>query len=261
MNKFFDLRGTLDKKTLFSVGVAGFLFLMSLWILLTWLKVVPPQLLPGPWKVLCALGELHTKDALVRNMGYSIYLNLLGYVEAVIVSLIAGFCLGLFPLFKGLFSRYLNAARFIPMTAVTGLFIAWCGIDTNMKAQFLAFGILVYLIPVVMQRIEEVDQVFEQTAMTLGASPLQRILHVYIPSVLSKLSDDIRVLTAISWTYIIVAEMVNAHAGVGYLVFLAQKQSRVDKTFAILFSIVIVGILQDQLFKFLDRKFFPYKYL
>jgi NitT/TauT family transport system permease protein len=78
---------------------------------------------------------------------------------------------------------------------------------------------------------------------------------------LSRLSDDVRVLTAVSWTYIVYAELINAHAGVGYLIYLSQRQSRVDKMFAILFTIIFIGFLQDQFFKFLDRKFFPYKYL
>lgn len=261
MHKLFELRGTLEKKTNLSIGLIGFLLLLIVWSSVGWLHLIKEQLLPPPWKIPAALFELHMQEALIRNLGYSIYLNVLGYLEAIVVSLIVGFIMGLFPLFRGLFSQYLNASRFIPMTAVTGLFIAWAGIDTNMKAQFLAFGIMVYMIPVVMQRIDEVDQVFEQTAITLGANSWQRILHVYIPSVLSKLSDDIRVLVAISWTYIIVAEMVNAHAGVGYLIGLAQRRSRVDMTFAILFLIIVVGFLQDQIFKILDKKFFPYKYL
>lgn len=259
--KFFNLRGTLDKRTLTIISILGFAILLMLWAALSVLGLVKPQLLPPPWKVLAAYQELHFKDALVRNIGYSIYLNIAGYLEAIGVSLIIGFSLGLFPLFRGLFGQFFSAARFIPLTGTLGLFICWFGIGDNFKIQFLSLGILVYLIPVVIQRIDDVEQVFEQTAITLGATPLQRILHIYIPSVLSKLSDDIRVLTAISWTYVIYCEMVNARAGVGYLIYLAQRQSRVDKTFAVLFVIIVIGFFQDQFFKFLDRKFFPYKYL
>ena len=101
------------------------------------------------------------------------------------------------PLFRGLFSRIFDAGRFIPLTAVTGIFILWLGIGNEMKVTFLAFGILVYLIPVVVQRIDEVQSVYLQTVYTLGASAWQTVKTVYIPYVLSKLIDDIRVLTAI----------------------------------------------------------------
>jgi len=262
ISKFFELRGKLDHKTGFIISIIGFILLMSLWIIITAFELVPRQLLPSPWKVISSFNELHYKNALVRNLSYSVYLNFMGYVEAVSVSLIIGFVMGMFPLFRDLFSRYLNAARFVPMTAVTGLFIAWFGIETNMKIQFLAVGIIVYLIPVVIQRIDEIDSVYEQTAITLGAKAWQRITSVYIPSVLSRIFDDIRILLAISWTYIIVAEMINSSSGgIGSLAFLSAKQSRIDKVFAVLLVIILVGFIQDKLFEFLDRKFFPFKYL
>ena len=262
ISQFFELRGRLPKKTGLIVSLSGFVLLMSLWIFITAFELVPKQLLPSPWKVICSFKELHFHNSLVRNLGYSVYLNFMGYIEAVSISLIIGFIMGMFPLFRDLFSKYLNAARFIPMTAVTGLFIAWFGIETNMKIQFLAVGIIVYLIPVVIQRIDEIDNVYEQTAITLGASSWQRIVSVYIPSVLSRIFDDIRILLAISWTYIIVAEMINSSSGgIGSLAFLSAKQSRIDKVFAVLLVIILVGFIQDKLFEWLDRKFFPFKYL
>jgi NitT/TauT family transport system permease protein len=185
----------------------------------------------------------------------------MGYLEAIVVSIPLGFLLGLFPLFKKLSSKYIDAIRFIPLTAVTGLFIAWFGIETNMKVQFLAFGILVYLLPVVVQRVQEVDNIYLQTAYTLGASKWQIIRTVFIPSVLAKISDDIRVLVAISWTYIIVAELINKSGGIGAMIWTASRQSRIDKVFALLIVIILIGIAQDKLFDWIDRRLFPYKHL
>lgn len=262
MVKLFELRGKLDKKSELILTLFGFGLLLLVWIILSGFKIVPKQLLPTPWSVLYAYKELHFHDALIRNLSYSVYLNVMGYIEAVVVSLIIGFLMGIFPLFRGLFSRLVNSTRFVPMTAVTGLFICWFGIETNMKIQFLAVGIMVYLIPVVIQRISEIDEVFEQTAITLGARPWQRILFVYTPYVMSKISDDIRVLIAISWTYIIVAEMINSNAGgIGSLTFLAFKQSHVDKAFACLIVIATVGFIQDKFLEKLDKKLFRFKYL
>jgi len=188
------------------------------------------------------------------------YLNVAGYLEAVAICVPLGFLIGLFPLFKGLFSRQVDAIRFIPLTAITGLFIVWFGIEDTMKIQFLAFGIIVYLLPVVVQRVDGVENVYQQTAFTLGASTWETIRTVFFPSVFSKLFDDIRVLVAISWTYIIVAEMVNKTGGIGAMLYSAARQSRIDKVFALLFLIILVGFIQDKIFKALDKKLFPYKH-
>lgn len=242
----YDYLKTLDKSELEKYGLSNE-------------KVHP--LLPSPIKVIGSIKELHTDDNLIGNAFHSIKLNIFGYIIAIIISIVFGFILGLIPLFNGLFGRIVGSIRFIPLTAVTGIFIMWFGLDSKMKIFFLAFGIIVYLIPVVVQRIKEVQTVHLRTVFTLGASNWQTIKTVYIPYVFSKLIDDIRVLTAISWTYITIAEMLNKGGGLGELIWMAKRQSRIDKAFAILLVIVFIGLIQDKIFVIIDKLLFPYKHL
>lgn len=224
------------------------------------LKKISVSSLPSPKEVILAIPVLYQKDNLISNVFISIKLNVLGYIIAIFISILIGFIIGLIPLFRGLFNRIFDAGRFIPLTAVTGIFILWLGIGSEMKVSFLAFGILVYLIPVVVQRIDEVQSVYLQTVFTLGASPWQTVKTVYFPYVLSKLIDDIRVLTAISWTYITIVEMLNKSGGIGQLIWEAKRQSAIDKAFAVLLIIILIGILQDKLFASLDKVIFPHKH-
>jgi NitT/TauT family transport system permease protein len=271
----FEIRGHMTKQQLLAATVAGIAFLLVAWYTIASIPMLLVEgdngemvrmslhsrgLFPVPFEVLGALHELHFKDGLVRNLGYSLKLNFWGYVESIAFCLPIGFMIGLFPAFKGMFSKPVDALRFVPLTAITGIFIAWFGIGDAMKVHFLAFGIIVYLLPVVTQRVYEVPAVYQQTAFTLGASKWQMIRKIFLPDVLSKVFDDIRVLVAISWTYIIIAEMQNMEGGIGALVWKCARQSRIDKVFAILFVIIIVGFLQDLIFKWLDRKLFAHKY-
>lgn len=312
MNKFFELRGTLDNKTTTILGIVGVVILLLIWILLAeglskqvikqidkplseiniqndkyynsdslliaqydYLETLSEEklasfglskekaysLLPSPLKVLKSFKELNDNDDIIGNSFQSIKLNLFGYMVAILISIPIGFLLSLIPLFNGLFSKVVDSIRFIPLTAVTGIFIMWFGLGSQMKVFFLAFGIIVYLIPVVVQRVKEVETVHLRTVFTLGAGTWQTIRTVYAPYVFSKLIDDIRVLTAISWTYITIAEMLNKGGGLGELIWMAKRQSRIDKAFAILIVIVIIGLLQDRIFVMLDKLLFPYKHL
>lgn len=259
MHSLFELRASISTKTRTILEVAGLISLIVIWSLISMSGTISSALLPSPKSVLFSLKELHFDDALIINLIFSIKLNIMGYMEALLISIPLGFAIGLFPFFHGISSRYINAIRFLPITALTGLFIAWFGIDTSMKVQFLAFGIIVYLLPVVVQRVVELDSVYQQTAFTLGATKWQMIKTVFIPGVLPKLSDDIRVLTAISWTYIIVAELVNRSGGIGAMIYASARQSRIDKVFALLAIIILVGFVQDKLLAWLDGKLFPFK--
>jgi NitT/TauT family transport system permease protein len=99
------------------------------------------------------------------------------------------------------------------------------------------------------------------TLWTLNASTWQTFRFVYFPSAMAKLFDDIRVIVAMSWTYIIIAEMLNNNGGIGAMIWTATRQSRIDKVFAILFIIIFIGFIQDKIFKSLDKKIFKFKYI
>ena len=222
-------------------------------------KVYP--LLPRPDQTIAAFQPLVQEDRLFYNTFRSIWLNIQGYFWAILLAIPIGFLIGLLPFFRGLFSRQVDTLRYLPLTAVTVVFITWFGLEDQMKIAFLAFGILVYLLPVVVQRIDEVNDVFLKTTFTLGATDWQTIRTVYWPAVMSKLMDDIRVLTAISWTYIIIAELLNRQGGgIGALIYLKQRQGQLDRVFALLIVIVFVGFVQDRFFDYMDRRFFPHKY-
>ncbi|MFT7481809.1 MAG: NitT/TauT family transport system permease protein [Oceanospirillaceae bacterium] len=276
--KLFQLHGKLSTQQSLFLGIAGLLILLGFWwglsevlseqkplisevdtsIIEGYEKVYP--ILPRPDKVFMAYGSLINKDNLWGNTFRSVWLNLKGYFWAVLVAIPIGFLTSLIPLVRGLFSRQVDALRYLPLTALTGLFIIWFGIEDQMKIAFLAFGILVYLLPVVIQRIDETEDVYLKTSSTLGATAWQKITTVYLPAVFSKLIDDIRVLTAISWTYIIIAELLNREGGIGALIYVKARQGQIDKVFAVLIVIILIGFMQDRIFAYIDKRIFPHKY-
>ena len=221
-------------------------------------KIYP--ILPTPLHVVKAFPSMFQNDQIFKNTWISLVRNIKGYFWAILICLIVGFIIGLYPVFNALFGKQLDSLRYLPLTAMIGLFIIWFGIGDQMKIAFLAFGIIVYLLPVVIQRIGEVKDVYTKTVFTLGATDWQTIKTVYIPSVLSRLIDDIRVLTAISWTYIIIIEYINREGGVGSLVYIYKKNGIIAKQFAVLLIIILIGFLQDRLFQYLDKRLFPHKY-
>jgi NitT/TauT family transport system permease protein len=267
----FELRGTPSKSEKGMLEFGGLILLLAIWQILALLVnkvgILPSPFIPLQWasgngssSVLTSIPELWYKDLLLKNTLYSLYLNVCGYLIAILVALPLGFIIGLSPIANGIFNKPIDAIRFLPLTAVTGLFIAWFGIQSQMKIFFLAFSIIVYLIPVIVQRVYEVEDVYIQTVKTLGANKWQTIYKVFMPAVLSRVSDDIRVLTAISWTYIVVAELINNEGGIGSLSVRAARQGRLDKAFFVLFVIILLGMLQDKLFRWLDKKTFRFKY-
>jgi NitT/TauT family transport system permease protein len=222
-------------------------------------KIYP--MVPLPSDVVRSYPSLVQKDKLFANALRSIWLNLQGYFWAIFWCVPLGLLTGLLPLFRGLFSKPVDALRYLPLTALIGVFIIWFGIYDEMKVAFLAFGIIVFLLPTVIQRVDEVENVYLSTVFTLGASKWQTVKTVYLPAVLSRLIKDIRVLTAVSWTYIIVAEYINKDGGgLGTLIYIKRRLQQVPEMFAIILIIVLTGFLQDMIFVYLSRRLFPHRF-
>jgi NitT/TauT family transport system permease protein len=257
-SEIFKFDGNVNSKTSFVLSILGVVgFLLTWWVFSMFSK---PQILPSPYRVLLALHELLTSAGTYRDVWFSVKLNLMGYVYALLITIPLGFLIALYPGFRGLFNSNINAARYLPLTAVTGLFITWFGLSFSMKAYFMGFSILIYLLPAMIQRVDEVEKIHKQIIHTLGASTWQKFKYVFFPSTMSKFWKDVRLLTAISWTYIIVAELLYKTYGVGAMIFNAGKQSRTDQVIAILIIIIAVGMLQDVIFIMSHKLMFPHDY-
>ena len=138
--------GTTSQKLLF--GILGVLFILGTWVLLT--NGANPILskVPTPYSVLTSYGELFNQNEALKNIGFSLGLNITGYIEAILIVIPVGFIIGLVKFTRWGFQREVDALRYVPLTAVTLLFILWFGTEISMKVHFLAFGILIYLLPI-----------------------------------------------------------------------------------------------------------------
>jgi len=259
MRKAFQIEGEITKNQKLIIGLVGFVMLITMWYLVTKYGKISSSILPSPLAVLLSLGDLW-ENGLAKNALFSLKLNLSGYLEAVVISIPIGFAMALIPGVRALVSAYFQAFRFLPLPAITGIFVALFGLGVGLKIHFLSFGILLYLIPVVVQRIDEIEKLHKQTITTLGASKWQKVRHLYFPYAMSKISDDIRVLVAISWTYIVIVELLNMEGGLGGMIFVSAKQSQTAPIYALVLIIVMFGYLQDLAFRALDKQIFPYKH-
>jgi NitT/TauT family transport system permease protein len=264
--KYLKPGGELSKKESTVIGVAGAIALLLLWYLLTLNgNLISPGILPNPVKVVKCIPLLLKDYHLMQNIWYTVSLNLSGYMIAVVLALPLGFAIGMIPLFNSLFRKYFEALRYLPLPTVSGIFISIFGLAFGMKASFLAFGIFIFALPSVVGKVMDLqnpsnvkDNVFLQTAKTMGMTTGQTFRYVYFPYVMEKVYDDIRSLVAISYTYVVIAESLNKVGGIGAMISTFTRQSRTAEIYALLFIIVLIGLLQDKVFKAMKPLIFPH---
>ena len=241
------------------LAAAGFATLLGVWCALSYGGIVPDVILPSPTDVLRAFPALHFEEALVRSAGWSLYRVGMGFLLSAAVAIPLGLVMGTFPKVKHFLAPLVDPLRFLPISALVPLFLVWFGIEETMKIMLLFAGIFVYLLPLVVDAVDNVEEVYLQTAVTLGATRGQLVRHVLIPGSLPAIGEALRVMNGIGWTYVILAEIVNARYGLGHLITVAGKRSHVDQIFAGVLVILAIGVVSDWIIRIVNRQLFAWK--
>ena len=263
--KYFKPGGNISKKEERIIGTIGALLLLTIWYLVTLTgEIISPGILPNPIKVIGSLPALVSKYHLLDNIWYTVSLNISGYLIAILFAIPLGFLIGMIPMFNSLFRKYFEVIRYLPLPTVSGIFISIFGLAFGMKSFFLAFGIFIFALPSVIGKVLDLqnpsnvdDNVYLQTAKTMGMTNWQTFKYVYFPYVMEKVYDDIRSLVAISYTYVVIAESLNKVGGIGAMISTFTRQSRTPEVYALLFVIVMIGLLQDKIFQVMKPVLFP----
>ncbi len=264
----FTIRGFLSAKHARLISTGSLLLILFIWSILAYGQFVPALILPSPTAVLKAFPTLHWEHELVRNAIISFFRISMGFLFASIVAIPLGVAMGAFPAVKAAFRPIVDPLRFLPIAALVGLFIVWFGIGNSMKIMLLFTGIVVYMVPLIVESVEDVENVYLSTSHTLGATRWQVIRHVLVPAALPNIFEALRVMNAIGWTYIILAEAISGGSssgsffsagGLGNLIIVAQKRSHTDQIFALIISILVIGVLTDLALRWGNKKLFFWK--
>jgi len=246
---WFALRAPLPRAVSLTLGFVAPTAVLAAWCLISYGGLAPADFLPSPTEVLRGTLQLFIQYDLGTAIWVSTRRILIAFGLASAIALPLGVFMGAFEPVNRIFEPIMAPLRYMPISAFIPLLILWFGIYESQKIAFLFLGVFVYLLPVVVTAIRAVPEELVQTALTLGVSRIQAVMTVLVPAALPEIFDSFRVMNAISWTYVILAEAVNPEHGLGYMVELARTHQKASWSFAGLLVIGGIGLLTDGLIR------------
>ena len=221
-------------------------------------RILPPLILPSPMEVLQAFPPLHFDQGLVRSALTSFLRVTLGFSLAAIVALPLGIYMATFPPVAAFFRPLSLVGAYVPIVVFVPLTLAWFGLSETQKVGFLFIGCFVALLPLVIKEISNVAAAYLDVAMTKGASQWQLVRHVLFPVAQANIWQHLRSVYGVGWGWIILAEVVNAERGLGYLISISERRGHTAAIFAVIIVIVAIAVACDQLWKLGGQLLFPY---
>ena len=260
----FALRLPPSRLTRHLAGAAA----MGVVLLLWWMataggdaenRLVSPVILPSPAEVAASFPSLLNERALLQSIAATMKRVLIGFGLAVIVGVPLGILAGSWRIIEAAGAPLALFGRNLPVAALIPLTILWFGIDESQKVMFIFIACVPFVYSDAVRAIAGVHDRYVETAQTLGASPRQIVSKVLVALALPDIYDSLRHLFGMAFGYIMLAELINAEHGLGYLLMTSQRRGLSEH---ILLILLIIGLLAygiDRLLFWFQRGLFPYR--
>lgn len=255
---YFVPKEEIPARVYLMVSLSAGIILGALWCLLTYGGLVRTDFLPAPHRVALAAAKLINNGALVEHTLASVTVIITGFILSSIVAVPIGIISGSFKVVEAFVEPIVNFSRYLPVSALIPLLILWVGIGMEEKVAVIIIGTFFQQILMVADVSAQVPKDLLDASYTLGATRRQVVTRVLLPAVLPGVIDTLRVTMGLAWTYLVVAELVGAFQGLGYLIMSSMRGLATDIIFVAILTIGLLGLIFDQLFKIVRRLVVPW---
>lgn len=201
---------------------------------------------------------LFTAFNLMSDIGASVIRVTLGFIVAAIFAVPIGILMGSLKVCEAAVEPILSFIRYMPASAFIPLFILWLGIGESEKVAVILFGTFFPLTLMIMDITKNVPLDLIETSYTLGVSRWGVFKRIILPASLPGIVDTLRIAFGWAWTYLVVAEIVAAGSGLGYMIMQSQRFLKTGNIIVGILVIGIIGIMIDVAFKLAYKKLFPW---
>jgi NitT/TauT family transport system permease protein len=254
----FRLRAKLPRTVTALIAVAASCLLLLLWEAVARLSLTNPLFFPAPSAVLSAMGHMFADQHLAWNAWVSILRVWTAFLLAAAMAIPIGILMSGYRAIGAALEPVIDFIRYLPVPALVPLSIIWFGVGEEAKIFLLWLGTFFQLVLLVADGMSRVPQEYIEIAYTVGAKPRQVLKDVAFRAMLPGLVDNLRITLGWCWTYLIIAEIVAADSGLGFVIWAARRYMKTPEVMAGVVLIGIIGLVTDQLLRAVHRHAFRY---
>jgi sulfonate transport system permease protein len=230
------------------------LALVLAWQIASTTGLLPTQLLAAPSTIAATAVDLVQMGTLPTAIAVSLQRVLIGFAAGAVSGVGLALVAGLSRKGENAVDPIMQMLRALPFFGLIPLFILWFGIGEMPKVLLVALAVSFPLYLNTFAGIRGVDGKLAEVGRTLGLGRTQLIRHIVLPGALPQTLVGLRQSLGVAWLALIVAEQVNANAGLGYMINDAREFLRTDVIVVGLLVYSALGLLTDALVRLLERR-------
>jgi NitT/TauT family transport system permease protein len=239
-----------------ALGVLFFILFFAVWAFATLGGFVSKTFLADPLTMLRSGWTLLAEQGFAKDIGFTVWRVLGGFVLAALLAVPLGVAMGAYKPVEAFFEPFVSFARYLPASAFIPLLILWAGIGEAQKLAVIFIGSFFQLVLMIAVQVGGTRRDLVEAAYTLGAGDWGIVKRVLIPAAAPQVAETLRLVLGWAWTYVIVAELIGASAGIGHMITDSQALLATDQIIFGIITIGLIGLVSDLAFKRANRAMF-----
>ena len=253
----------VDGRSTVAISILTGLGLVFLWWLVAQSRIVPHLFLPGPDEVgraaMSVYQDGYANASIWEHVGASLLRIATAATIAIGLGVPIGLLMGLSRWAKGIFDTPIEFYWPLPPLAYLPLMIIWLGIGEVSKVALLTLAMFAPIVLSAQAGVRSVTQERVNAALSLGATRLQLLREIVLPSALPEILTGIRISLGVGWGTLVAAELIAATRGIGYLIMSASHFLATDVVFVGIGIIAVCAFAFSFAMRILERWLVPWK--
>jgi ABC-type nitrate/sulfonate/bicarbonate transport system permease component len=242
-----------------TLQISSLLFFFLIWEAVSRGGLVNPLFLSAPSAVLATVIRLLLSGELITHISVSLYRALAGFLIGAIIAVPHGILIAWFRTVEDATNPLVELFRPIPAVALIPVALLWFGIGDGSKIMVIAFACYFPIILNTISGVRGVDVNLLKVARLFGASRMQTLTKIILPSSFPFIMTGLRVGVAVALILLITTEMIGARSGLGFMIIDAQYTFKTERMFAGILTIGVIGFLLNGLMVAIERRLTKWK--
>lgn len=233
--------------------------LLLLWEIAARSGWVDQRFFPAPTTIVRAFWEAVTTGVLLHHLKITLWRVFLGTLIGGIPAVLIGLAMGLWRWLRLTLDPIIAATYPLPKSALFPLLLLIFGLGEGSKVSMVAIGVFYLAVTNAMEGVLAISPVYFDVAKSFGARRWDVIRTVALPGAMPLVLAGLRLGLGTGLILGVLAEMLGARDGLGYLLWSAWQTFSVSSLWATLFVTAVLGFVSVQIVDLLRRVLVPWQ--